>query len=192
MTDQVSVSWQGMSQLVSLTRDQYLNLSEASGFMSSGELDNVGAFSGFLGVFRGTYQSALDTVTDSLNEAVDAANRLSTTIGDVRDDLRATDAGVEQLNTKIEAQVSCQGYTPGDGGGDFPQVPDQVVNLNNNLDTDWPMPGPKPPGWVPGASTGDPLSLIDNTASMIDNAQDMGEGSDHIEDADDYIEEHAR
>lgn len=192
MGDDVAVSWQGMQQLIDLTRDQYLNLSEASGFMCSGELNNVGAFSGFLSVFRGTYQNALDTVTDSLNDAMDAAHRLSTTIGDVRDDLRATDTGVGQLNTRIEAAVTSQPYTPGDGGGGFPQVNDQVVNVNNNIDVDWPMPGPKPPGWVPGGSVGDPLDMVDNTASMIDNASNMGEGRDHIDDADDFIEEHGR
>lgn len=189
MGDQVSVSWQGMQQLIDLTRDQYLNLSEASGFMCSGQLANTGAFSGFLGIFRGGYEDALAAVNDGLSDAMTGAQDLSTRIADVRDDLRHTDGGVEQIHTRIEATVSCRGYVPG-SPGDFPEVPDGLINLNNVLDIDMPMDGPEPPGWVPGGSTGDPLDVVDNTMETIKNAQDMGQGTEHADDADDYIEEH--
>jgi hypothetical protein len=192
MTDDVQVSWQGTQQLVSLTNDQYLNLSEASGFTCAGQLANTGAFSGFLGVFKGTYEEALEAVTGSLDQALTGAKALSDRIADVRELLHRTDQGVSELHTRLEASVSCQPYTPGDGGGDIPQVPDNVVNLNNLLDVDTPMNGPRPPDWVPDASTGDPLDLVDNTASLVDNASGMGDGLDHAEDADDYVEENRR
>lgn len=189
MGDQVQVSWQGMRQLVTLTNDQYLNLSEASGFMCTGQLNNSGAFSGFLGLFRGTYEDALATVTESIGNAMDAAKKLSATIDDVRADLHETDTDVSVLHTKLDAQVGCQSYVPGQGGG-VPQVPDNLVNANNVLDFDTPMTGPRNPWWIPGASTGDPLDLADNLMSLAENADGMGSGLDHGDEADDYVEEH--
>lgn len=191
MNDQVSVSWQGMDQLVSMTRDQYLNLSEASGFTCAGGLNNTGAFSGFLGFFRGAYEEALATVTDSINEAMDAAQRLSTTIDDVRADLRATDTGVAELHSRLEARVECQGYFPG-RAGDIPQINDQVINANDLFDNGVPLNGPKPPSWIPEANTNSPIDLADNLMSLAEDADATGSGLDHAEDADDYIEEHGR
>lgn len=191
MNDQVTVSWQGMDQLISLSRDQYLNLSEASGFMCSGQLANVGAFSGFLSIFRGTYQDCLDTVTESLNQAMDGAKELSDRIGSVRDDLRRTDHGVSELHTRLTARVECQGYVPGPGSDGIPQLPDNLVHLNSALGIDTPMNGPEVPFFEPG-STASPLDLVDNTGSLVEDASSMGEGLDHADEADDYIEEHGR
>ncbi|MFC4783646.1 hypothetical protein ACT8ZV_04180 [Nocardioides sp. MAHUQ-72] len=193
MADEVKVSWQGMEQLVSLTNEQYLNLSEASGFTCSGQLANTGAFSGFLSLFRGSYQDALDAVTASLDDAMTAAKALSDRIGDVRDDLRHTDHGVEVLHARLETQVECQGYSPGDGGGDVPQLPDNLVSLNNQLDVDTPMSGPPVPDFVHqhAASTpAAPLDLVDNTLSLMDDANGMGDGLDHADDADEYVHQH--
>jgi hypothetical protein len=191
MADDVQVSWQGMHQLISLTKEQYLNLSEASGFMCSAQLSNTGAFSGILGMFKGSYSSALDTVTNSLNEAMTGAQRLSDRIGDVRDDLRATDTGVAELHTKLDVKVESQPYVPGSGGG-VPQLPDQLVNANDAANIPWAMTGPKPPDWVPESNVNSPLGLVDATMSMADNANGTGQGLDHDEDIDDYVEEHSR
>lgn len=192
MAGDVQISWQGTAELVRLTNEQYLNLSEASGFLCSAQLANTGAFSGFLRLFQGSYSEALDTVTDSIGNALTGAKRLSDRIADVRDDLRHTDHGVAALHSRLEGEVSCQPYTPGSGGTDLPEVPGVVTNLNNVLDTDTPLTGPTPPSWVPGASTGDPLDLVDNTLGLMDDAQGMGEGLDHAEAADEYVEEQGR
>ncbi|GAA2155067.1 hypothetical protein GCM10009844_41760 [Nocardioides koreensis] len=191
MNDQVAVSWQGMDQLVSMTRDQYLNLSEASGFICSAQLGNTGAFSGILGLFKGSYTSALETVTDSLDKAMTGARELSARIGDVREDLRGTDSGVAELHTRINAAVECQGYVPGSGGG-VPQLDDQVVNANDLADAPWHMTGPRPPGWVPEATLNSPLGLVDATMSMADNADNTGQGLDHDDDIDDYLGRNGR
>ncbi len=194
MTDEVRVSWQGTQELVAMTNDQYLNLSDASGFMCSAQLANTGAFSGFLSIFQGTYQDVLDTVTNSLNDAMTGAQRLSERIADAREHLRETDHAVEAMHTKLEEQVACQSYVPGPGGADVPQVPDNLVNVNNlfgNIET--PMDGPKLPSFVPGhddASPASPLDLVDNTASLAGNASDTGEGLDHGQEADDFVGAH--
>ena len=187
MSDQVEVSWQGIQQLIDLTRDQYLNLSEASGFMCSGQLNNTGAFSGILGMFKGSYESALQTVTKSLDDAMTGSRDLSELIGEVRDHLRDIDSGVGVLHTTINATVECQPYVPGQGGG-VPQVNDQVVNANDLVNLPWDMPGPKPPGWVPDANVSSPLGLVDATASMADNANSTGDGLSHDDDIDDYLD----
>jgi hypothetical protein len=193
MTDEVRVSWQGTQELVQLTHDQYLNLSDASGFMCSAQLSDTGAFSGFLSLFKGTYQEALDAVTASVNDAMTGAQRLSDRIADAREHLRQTDHNVETLHTKLEEQVGCQSYTPG-SGDDIPQVPDNLVNANNLLDhVETPMSGPPVPDFVQhhaGSTPAAPLDLIDNTASLIDNASDTGDGMDHADDADDFVEAH--
>lgn len=187
MSGEVSVSWHGMQQLVDLTHEQYLNLSEASGFTCTGQLANTGAFSGILGIFKGSYTSALDTVTHSLGEAMTGARDLSALIGSIRDDLHRTDHGVSVLNTTINASVECQAYVPGQGGG-VPQVNDQVVNANNLADVEWHMPGPRPPGWVPDPNLNSVVGLADATMSMADNANGTGQGLDHDDDIDDYLD----
>lgn len=187
MGDQVSVSWQGMQQLIDLTHEQYLNVSEASGFLCSAQLGNTGAFSGILGLFRGSYTSALETVTSSLDDAMTGARDLASLIGSVRDDLRGTDADVSEMHTTINATVSCQGYVPGQGGS-VPQVDDQVVNANDVADVPWQVPGPKPPGWIPEANANSPLGLADATMSLADNANSTGQGLDHDDDIDDYLD----
>lgn len=193
MSDEVQVSWQGTQDLVRITRDQYLNLSDASGFMCSAQLANTGAFSGFLSLFKGNYQDALDAVTESLNDAMTGAQRLSERIADAREDLRRTDGSVEALHTRLEDQVSCQSYVPG-SSGDIPQVPDNLVNANNLLThVPTPMSGPAAPGIIAThaeSTPAAPLDLVDNTASLIDNANDMGDGLDHAEDADDFVGAH--
>lgn len=192
MGNKVEVSWQGMQQLIGRTHEQYLNLSEVSGFASSAGLGNTGAFSGVLGLFRGSYESALSTVNESLTTSLMGARDLSEAIADARDDFRTQDEGVSMLSTQLETQVEDGPvYEPPASDG-VPQVNDHVVNVNDLADHEWHAPGPRPPGWVPAANINSPLGLVDTTASMADNANGTGSAMGHDDDFDDFIDRHPK
>lgn len=186
MGDEVEISWQGTRQLVQMTNEQYLNISEASGFLASGGLSNTGAFTGLLSIFRDAYEEAYQTVADSLGESVQAAKDLSDTIAAVRSDLRARDTGVEELMTGLEGDVTDgEAYVPPSG---LPELPMPVTRLNELASVDWPLPGPKPPGWVPTASTGAPIEVVDSVLGLAGTANDLGTGMSTEEDIDDFLD----
>ncbi|MDN4162854.1 hypothetical protein [Nocardioides abyssi] len=189
MSDEVAISWQGSRQLVQMTSEQYLNLSEASGFMAQGGLADTGAFTGLLSLFRDAYQEAYETVSASLDTSVESAKELSDTIAAFRADLRARDSGVEELMTGLEGDVTDgEAYTPPSG---MPELPMPVTRINDMAGVDWPMPGPKPPGWVPTPSTGAPIELVDSLLGMAGSANDLGTGMSTEEDIDDFLDRHS-
>lgn len=190
MADRMEASWQGMGQLIKHTHEQYLNLSEVSGFTHTAGLHNTGAFSGVLGLFAGSYESALNTVDDSLSAAMNGARDLSEAIADTRDDFRKRDEVVTMRNIKLKAQVEDGAvHMPADSDG-VPQVNDHVVNAHDVVNHDWNVPGLPPPKGMPAPNVNSPLGLVDATASLSDNANSTGNALDHDDDFDDFLGRH--
>jgi hypothetical protein len=186
----IQISWQGVGEVIARTHDQYLNLSEASGFTCAGGLADVGAFTGVLGLFRGSYQSAYTTVSESLDTAMQGARDLVEAMTAARDDLWERDVEVGVLHTTLTSQVEAgEPYRLRADGG-VPQVDDQLVNANDLLTgVPWHGPGPRMPGGLGVPSAGAPVALADSLMSMADNAAGTGSSLDHHEDIDDYLDD---
>lgn len=196
----VEVSFQGIQQLVTHTRRQYLSLGEASGFMCRGGMNNTGAFTGILALFQGTYEDTVAAVTEGLDDAMTGAHGLSQAIAACRTRYRNSDDGIDTLLQRLEITEACGPSLPGTKDGPVvPEVSPYLVNANNWLDIDTPVPGGlEVPDVNPypfddlNASTGDPLDLVDQTIGLVNNADSMGDGSEDAGEMDDFIEEHDR
>ncbi|WP_068105580.1 hypothetical protein [Nocardioides dokdonensis] len=191
MGDEVRVSEQGVRQLVSAAHEQYLNLSEASGFTCQAGLADTGAFSGFLGVFRSDYEAAYGALTEALDSAMTGTRELSRRMDHALSDILATETRVERDLDRIRTAVTAaEEVTLPTASDAVPGVPTPVGHLNAIADVPWHMEGPQPPSWAGEASTGAPISLVGETTGMINNASDTGAALSTDDDIDDFLEEH--
>lgn len=134
MARDVHVSFQGMAEYVRLCEQQQRYLERIQDVVS-GSCANFGAFSGFMAPFRGTYETAHATVTESLRASSAGAGRLGDSIADTRRDFREADSGVKadlgRLRVKVEAAGGSS--TPYDAGGGL--IPTPVKQVNAGVDT---------------------------------------------------------
>ncbi|NYD56176.1 hypothetical protein BKA08_000414 [Nocardioides marinisabuli] len=191
MGDEVRVSEQGVRQLVSAAHEQYLNLSEASGFAAQAGLGDTGAFRGILGLFRGTYEDAWAALSQALDEGLQDAQELSVRMDAALEDLLATDHHIQRDLDLIRTDVTDADEVHLPAGGDpIPGTPTAVSHLNTITSTPWHLPGPQPPTWAGESTTGAPVSLASETASMAGHASDTGDAMTTDDDIDDFLEEH--
>lgn len=193
MGDEVRVSEQGVRQLVGAAHEQYLNLSEASGFTAQAGLGSTGAFSGFLGVFRSEYEAAYGALTEALDSATDGARELSRRMDLALTDILSTEARVERDLDRIRTSVTAAEEATIPAASDaVPGVPTPVGHLNTIVKVPWHLPGPQPPEWAGEATTAAPIGLVSETAGMINQASDTGDALSADDDIDEFLEEHDR
>lgn len=193
MGDEVRVSEQGVRQLVSAAHEQYLNLSEASGFTVQAGLGNTGAFSGFLNAFRGSYEDAFGALTESLDSAVVGARELSRRMDLALTDILSTETRVERDLDRIRTAVTAaQEVTLPAAGDAVPGVPTPIGHLNTIVKVPWHMEGPRPPEWAGEATTAAPIGLVSETTGLINHASDAGDALSTDDDIDEFLEEHDR
>ena len=191
MGDEVRVSEQGVRQLISAAHEQYLNLSEASGFTGQAGLSNTGAFSGFLYAFRGSYEGAFGALTEALDSATVGARELSRRMDLALTDILSAEARVERDLDRIRTAVTAaEEVTLPSASDAVPGVPTPVGHLNTIVKVPWHMEGTPPPEWAGEATTAAPLGLVSETAGLINNASDTGDALSADDDIDEFLEEH--
>lgn len=132
MAGEVHASFSGMAQYADLCRDQQ-RFVEKVGDLVNGPCANVGAFTGFMGVFAGPYKEAQGTVSDEIQRAAKGAGDMGTNIDSVLADFRATDGGVSNDLGKLNVQVvdaTFDGIAGHEGG---PGVPAPIKTTNAGL-----------------------------------------------------------
>jgi hypothetical protein len=192
MAEHVRVSHEGMSELVRMTRDQYLHLSEASGAMCSGGLNNIGAFSGFLSLFKDTYAEALTAVGDGLEKAMTGAQRASANIADCRAAYAERDADIEKKMTRIRMVLECGPGTTYEGPpgeyalpGALTRAADAYGALGDVVGEAKHVKKPE----LAGPLTA-PISATTAFLDFVNDAQDLGEATDHLDSYQEFEEQH--
>lgn len=186
MADEVSISWQGMGEIIGAARDQATATGRASGFLCDAGLNDTGAFSGVLALFKGTYEDALSSVNEGMAQAMTGTDDLASLLTAIRDDLRASDEAVAALHTTIAEQVSCQAYVPGDGGP--PQLPGIPQPVLDGAALSPQVTVPHTDGWR--SPLGSPVDVLDEGTKLVEHGQDLGTALDDGREMDEFVDEH--
>ncbi len=133
MGQEIHVSYRGMSQYVGMCREQERFLEKVEDLVN-GSCANIGAFTGFMAMFAGSYEDAQRTVSEQLRRSATAAGQLGDNIADTRADFRSTDDGVTNDLNGVRVEVECaDSPTIGGGGSDGPGMPAPVKTTNAGL-----------------------------------------------------------
>ncbi len=202
MTGEYRVHPDGLAVLRDALSQNADELQRIHDFVTS-NCGHTGAFTGFLGAFRGQYSDAYSTATEGIGAGVEGARQRVQAMAETLDSYVRSDdqiaGAINSLAPRISA-VDGEVTPPGGPTG----VPGYLKHPNKGVATVLNLPGIaesyaqdglpgflgqyKPPQHGTPAS---PLDVVDQGVQMTENLDEIGEASEDIHDYGDFIEEHS-
>lgn len=161
-----------------VARRQYQHINEIQSYISS-TCHQFQAFTGVMDLFQGTYENALQSVSDGLDKALDVSTKTERSFNVTADDFRETDRQAYEKAKRHAIAISGEGvdfppYRPAGSGDTDPGGPSLDPLKPPKDEKSWDVPG-----WVTVPTVRD-LAGLKHDPEYVQDVYDAANGAGNI------------